>query len=120
MSIPHSDRPTQDIAAAALQPGELPPDQILEGRPEISEAVLWSSPDGRVVTGIWQITPGVVTDVEADETFVVHAGRATVEIQDGPTLHLEPGVVGVLRAGDRTVWRIHETLRKVFAIDTKA
>ena len=26
---------------------------------------------------------------------------------------LGPGVVGVLRAGDRTVWRFHETLRKV-------
>lgn len=107
----------QDVAAVALQPGELAPEQILEGTPEISEAVLWSSPDGRVVTGIWQITPGVVTDVEADETFIVQAGRATVEIQDGPTLHLEPGVVGVLHAGDRTVWHIHETLRKVFAID---
>jgi uncharacterized cupin superfamily protein len=31
-----------------------------------------------------------------------------------PPLELEPGVVGVLRDGDRAVWRIHETLRKVF------
>ena len=31
-------------------------------------------------------------------------------------LELEPGVVGVLKAGDRAVWRIHETLRKVFQI----
>ena len=32
------------------------------------------------------------------------------------TLELEPGVVGVLHAGDRAVWRIHETLCKVFQI----
>ena len=66
--------------------------------------------------GVWQITPGVVSDVEADELFVVISGRATVEIDGGPTLELEPGVAGVLRAGDRTVWRIHETLRKVFQV----
>ena len=99
-----------------LEPAPLDPDAILEGSPEVSERVLATSPDGRVVRGVWQITPGVVADVEADELFVVVAGRATVEVEGGPTLELEPGVVGVLRVGDRTVWRIHETLRKVFQI----
>ena len=89
---------------------------MLAGSPEVSELVLDESPDGRVVRGVWQITPGVVEDVEADEVFVVIAGRATVEIEGGPTLELEPGVVGVLRAGDRATWTIHETLRKVFQI----
>jgi uncharacterized cupin superfamily protein len=31
-------------------------------------------------------------------------------------LELEPGAVGVLHVGDRAVWRIDETLRKVFQI----
>jgi hypothetical protein len=69
-----------------------------------------------MVAGVWQITEGVVTDVEADELFVVVSGRATVEVEGGPTLELEPGVVGMLHAGDRTVWRVHETLRKVFQV----
>jgi uncharacterized protein len=94
----------------------LDPDQVVEGSPEVSELVLWTSHDGGMTAGVWQITEGVVTDVEADELFVVVAGRATVEIEDGPTLELEPGVVGRLRAGDRTVWRVRETLRKVFQI----
>jgi uncharacterized cupin superfamily protein len=99
-----------------LKPTPLDPETILEGLPEVSELVLDTSPDGRVVRGVWQITPGVVRDVEADEIFVVISGRATVEVEGGPTLELEPGVVGVLRSGDRAVWRIHETLRKVFQI----
>lgn len=99
-----------------LEPAPLDPQAILEGSPEVSELVLDTTADGRVVRGVWQITPGVVTDVEADELFVVLAGRATVEIEGGQTLELEPGIVGVLRAGDRAVWRIHETLRKVFQI----
>ena len=99
-----------------LQPVALDPDQVVEGSPEVSELVLWTSPDGGMIAGVWQITEGVVTDVEADELFVVVAGRATVEIEDGPTLELEPGVVGRLQAGDRTVWRVRETLRKVFQV----
>jgi uncharacterized protein len=104
------------VGEVELEPAALDPSAILEGSPEVSELVLATSPDGRVVRGVWQITPGVVQDVEADELFVVVSGRATVEVQGGPTLELEPGVVGVLRAGDCAVWRIHETLRKVFQI----
>jgi uncharacterized cupin superfamily protein len=104
------------VAGVELEPGTLDPSQVVEGSPAVTERVLWTSPDGRLVAGVWQITPGVVTDVEADEVFVVLAGRATVEVQDGPTLELHPGDMGVLRAGDRTVWRVHETLRKVFQL----
>jgi hypothetical protein len=69
------------VADLELQPAPLDPDTILEGAPEL---VLDASPEGRVTRGVWQITPGVVADVEADEFFVV----------------------GVLHAGDRAVWRI--------------
>ena len=112
MSAPFTHR----VADLELEPAPLDPSAIVEGSPEVSELVLATSPDGRVVRGVWQITPGVIEDVEADELFVVVSGRATVEVEGGPTLELEPGVVGVLRAGDRAVWRIHETLRKVFQI----
>ncbi len=104
------------VADLELEPAPLDPETVLEGSPEVSELVLATSPDGRVVRGVWQITPGVIEDVEADELFVVVSGRATVDVQGGATLELAPGVVGVLRAGDRAVWRIHETLRKVFQI----
>lgn len=36
------------------------------------------------------------------------------EVEGGPTLEVGPGSVGLLHAGDRTIWRVHETLRKVF------
>jgi uncharacterized protein len=99
-----------------LEPDPLDPAQILTGAPEVSGKVLWESEDGRQLRGIWQITPGVVTDVEADELFVVVSGRATVEIENGPTLQVGPGDLAVLREGDRTVWTVHETLRKVYSI----
>ena len=108
------------VGELALDPGELDPSTILEGAPEIREALLWESPDGRVLRGVWEITPGVVTDVEEDELFVVVTGRATVEVDGGPTLELAPGVLGILDRGARTTWTVHETLRKVFQITMPA
>lgn len=99
-----------------LEPEPLDPSDVISGDPQVTGKVLWESEDGRQLRGIWQITPGVVTDTEVDEFFVVISGRATVEIADGPTLELGPGDLGVLHAGDRTVWTVHETLRKVYVI----
>lgn len=102
------------VADAELEPSELDPAQIVAGSPEVSELVLSESEDGRVVRGIWQMTPGVVTDTEADEVFVVLAGRATIEFADRTVLEVGPGDVAVLTAGAETTWTVHETLRKVY------
>ncbi len=104
------------VAEVELEPGDLPPDQVVSGAPAIRERELWAAADGGASAGIWEITPGVVTDVEAEEVFVVISGRATIEVEGGPTLEVGPGDVGTLRAGDRTVWRVHETLRKVYSV----
>jgi hypothetical protein len=103
-------------ASVPLVPGELSPSQVLAGSPEVTEAVLSESADGRIVRGIWRITEGTVTDVEQDELFVVLEGRATIEIDGGPTLEVGPGDVCVLERGARTTWTVHEALRKVFQI----
>ncbi|MFD9123929.1 cupin domain-containing protein [Kitasatospora sp. NPDC059571] len=104
------------VPDAELEPEPLDPAQIVSGTPEVTGRVLWSSPDGRELRGLWQITPGVVTDTEADELFVVLSGRATIEVAGGPTLEVGPGDAAVLRAGDRTTWTVHETLRKAYAL----
>jgi len=112
---------TLAAADAVLTSDELDPAQIVSGDPRVASAVLHESladePGGRVVErGVWEITPGVVTDVEADELFVVLSGRATIEFEDGPTLEVGPGDVAVLPEGAVTRWTVHETLRKVYQI----
>ncbi|MCW7941334.1 dioxygenase [Streptomyces hygroscopicus] len=104
------------IADAVLEPETLDPAQIVSGTPEVTGKVIWESEDGRQVRGIWQITPGVVTDTEANELFVVISGSATIDIEGGGTLRVGPGDMAVLREGDRTTWTVHETLRKAYAI----
>jgi uncharacterized cupin superfamily protein len=53
-----------------LEPGELAADQILEGEPRVRLRPLWTSADGRQEAGLWEISPGTVTDTEADEVFI--------------------------------------------------
>ncbi|GAA2489880.1 cupin domain-containing protein [Streptomyces thermolineatus] len=107
---------TVHVPDAELEPEPLDPAQVVAGDPQVSGKVLWESEDGRQVRGIWQITPGTVTDTEADELFVVVSGRATVEVEGGATLEVGPGDLAVLREGDRTRWTVHETLRKAYQI----
>ncbi|KJK52537.1 cupin domain-containing protein [Streptomyces sp. NRRL F-4428] len=104
------------MADVELEPEDLDPAQIVSGDPVVTGKVLWESADGTQVRGIWQITPGVVTDVEANELFVVVSGRATVDVEGGATLEVGPGSACVLREGDKTVWTVHETLRKAYHI----
>jgi uncharacterized cupin superfamily protein len=103
------------IADAALTADELDPEDVLAGDPRTASRELMRA-TGTTDLGIWEITEGTVTDVEADELFVVLSGSATIAFEDGPTLDVGPGDVCRLRAGQRTVWTVHETLRKVYAI----
>jgi uncharacterized cupin superfamily protein len=131
-----------NAAVAALE-GDLEheavaPDDVVAGAPTTATAELVAEGDRRI--GLWEITPGVVTDTEADEVFVVLAGRGRVEflspaggapgdpvpgggVPGDPVpgelpepLELAPGTVGRLSAGTRTRWTITETLRKVYIL----
>ncbi|MEJ2578496.1 MAG: cupin domain-containing protein [Kineosporiaceae bacterium] len=88
-------------ATVAVPTVPLPADQVLAGV------------DGLEV-GVWEHTAGSSTDVEVDEVFVVLRGRATIEVEGGPELQVGPGDLGLLEAGSRTRWHVHEPLRKVY------
>ena len=81
---------------AELEPDPLDPEQVLAGDPQTSTYVLTSA-DGSE-SGVWRCTPGQFRDVEADETFVVLEGRATIEWEGGE-IEVGPGDVCVLAAG---------------------
>jgi len=85
---------------------------VVEGHPSAGTQPLAAVSGADV--GVWEMSPGKVTDVEADEVFVVLSGSATVEFHDGEVLDLVPGLAVRLRAGDQTVWTVHSTLRKLY------
>lgn len=107
--VPAASLPSDELSADPLDR-----DQVISGSPQVRSAEL--AGDESVSVGIWQHTAGVSRDTEADEVFVVLAGRATIDVDDGPTLDVGPGDVGILAAGSHTTWTVHETLRKVYVV----
>jgi uncharacterized cupin superfamily protein len=105
-----------DAAARPLAHEPVPDAQVVAGAPTTAYAELDVSADGGRELGVWEMTPGAMRDTEADEVFLVIAGRATVEFIDRPlpAIELAPGSLVRLVAGMQTVWTVHETLRKVY------
>ena len=104
-----------DINALELQHSPVAADQLAAGSPGTGVHELGTF--GGVELGVWEMSVGGMHDVEAEEVFLVTAGRATVEIHGdgGPrTMALAPGSLVRLDEGMRTTWTVHETLRKVY------
>lgn len=100
-------------ATVSLEPEPVPDEQRVVGSPMTAAATLTEF--GGLEVGIWEMTPGTMRDVEADELFVVLSGSASVDFVDGsPSLRLGPGDVVRLAAATHTVWTVYETLRKVY------
>lgn len=102
-----------DVRTMPLDDLPLEPDAVVTGSPAASLTPL-AELGGREI-GVWEISPGTVTDVEDDEVFVVLSGSAHVMFEsDGSVLEIGPGSAVRLHAGERTTWVVHETLRKVY------
>ncbi|WAM19183.1 cupin domain-containing protein [Rhodococcus sp. JS3073] len=96
-----------------LDPQPVASDQSIDGGPRTGTTRLGTFSNIKI--GLWEMTPGVMSDVEVDEVFVVLSGSATVEFADGTAaMQLRPGDVARLEAGAATVWTVTETLRKVY------
>jgi uncharacterized cupin superfamily protein len=120
----HFDMKPCVIDEAVLEQEVTDLSKIVSGNPKISNLVLWHSSNGQNKSpvsrfrGIWEITPGIVNDTEVDELFVVHRGRATIEIEGHGVLDVGPGSVVMFAQGMKTKWTVHETLRAVYEIYT--
>jgi uncharacterized protein len=100
-------------ASIELEREDVPTDQVADGSPQTGLAVLGEFAGTEI--GVWEMTAGAMRDIEADEVFVVLAGRATVQFQESDdAIVVQTGDVVRLRAGQRTLWTVTETLRKVY------
>lgn len=92
----------------------VPSSQVLAGSPTIGVAELCTI--AGVEVGVWEMTPGMSTDTEIDEVFVVVSGRARIQFTSIAAPPIDVGVGDVVRlpAGAQTVWTVFDTLRKVY------
>ncbi|WAL40657.1 cupin domain-containing protein [Brevibacterium sp. BRM-1] len=91
----------------------LPQEQTVAGHPEAGAGELGSFRGAQL--GVWEMTEGTATDVEADEVFIVVVGRAVIDFLDEDrSIEVGPGSIVRLAAGARTRWTVTERLRKVY------
>lgn len=88
-------------------------EEIVDGDPTARYTTITAF-GGDSEVGVWEMTAGCARDVEGDEVFLVLGGHATLRFADGETIDLRPGALVRLHAGERTEWRVHETLRKLY------
>lgn len=105
-----------DARAVPLELEPLPPEEVRSGAPLAGYSVLGrlGGSEDALEIGVWEMTEGAATDVEVDEVFVVLVGSATVVIEGAAApIELAPGSVVRLTTGMRTIWTVHERLRKL-------
>jgi uncharacterized protein len=106
-------------ADVPLEHAPVSPEKTLKGAPTVGELALGEIGFGsgqRATVGVWECTPGVSTDTEVDEVFVVLSGRARIDFvkPELPSIEVRAGDVVRLEAGMTTVWTVTETLRKIY------
>ncbi|MFC9557189.1 cupin domain-containing protein [Rhodococcus sp. NPDC056960] len=109
----HDLRSPTPVGAVPIVTTALPDAETIEGQPWTGTTALLSF-EQPVEVGVWEMTQGTCRDVEIDEFFLVLSGRATVTVNGGPPLALTAGVGLRLHAGDRTIWVVESTLRKIY------
>ncbi|WP_297603655.1 cupin domain-containing protein [Microcella sp.] len=112
MSLPLDAATVLQALELELEHEPVDAEQVVDGSPTTGIAALTELDDWEV--GVWEITPGTVTDVEVDEIFIVLRGHATLQRGDGSEVELVAGSVGRLDDGEETTWVVHDTLRKIY------
>jgi uncharacterized cupin superfamily protein len=86
----------------------------LKGNDSVTTGVAAVDIEGDMEVGVWEHSVGRSIDTEVEEVFVVITGRGTVTCDRGGEIILEPGTIGLLPSGAKTVWTVTEPLRKVW------
>ncbi len=108
---------TVNAPAVELEHESVTAHQVLAGAPTTAATTLGHI--FGVEYGLWEMSVGSMSDVEAEELFVVLSGSATVQIHaangfQAAVLRLEPGTVCHLSEGMNTSWVVDEPLRKLY------
>lgn len=89
----------------------------VEGSPSMTTWIEYSAPDGSLIAGTWQATPGTYRAEYAAYEFVhLIEGRIAITPDGGETVIMVPGDAFSVEANFKGEWKILEAVRKHFVI----
>ena len=103
-----------ELPRLASEPGY----EVLEGDPVASIRYDLGNSETPHRQGIWRCTPGTFACIEqGDELQTLTKGKLTLILEDQSEHHFEPGDSFFTVKGEKVVWKIVETVEKVFFTD---
>lgn len=104
-----------DASSADLVMEPAPAEQVISGEPMTGfiELGMWGGKE----VGVWEMSTGVMSDVEVDEVCIILSGSGSVQRTIGSTtVHqdLKPGAVFELHEGEETIWTVNKSVRKIY------
>ena len=99
---------------AELGPATIPPEWVIEGRPETRVSALNHSEDTFASTFVWSCTAGTFHwHFISDETVHILEGEVLVSDDSGMQHRLTPGATALFRAGSHSVWHVPHFVKKI-------
>jgi uncharacterized cupin superfamily protein len=97
----------------ALHDHPINPDWVLEGQPRARISGWGESPDGITSHWTWDCTAGRFRwYYEVDESIVVVAGAASIQVDGEPPVSLAAGDAAYFPAGHWATWHVEDYVRK--------
>lgn len=92
------------------------PERLVSGNPSFKTWAQDSSRDDKILTGVWEATPGETHSIKGTMLEFCHILSGLVEIdeKDGETKTYRAGDSFVMKPGFVGVWRTIETVRKIY------
>ncbi len=105
------------LGAPAPEEETPPAERIVEGSPTFRTSVHYEAPDGRLLAGVWEATPGAWRVAYDEwEWFRMRHGRCVLTPDGGAPQELGPGDALVLEPGFAGVWSVLEPCAKDFVV----
>ena len=116
-SNPQPDVQTADSGRRDLGPAPIEPNDVRDGQPVARSLRLSASPDGRLVSDLWDCTAGRFDWIfGSDEIVKILEGEVHITDDTGAVVVLGAGDTAHFRRGAHTIWYVPSYVRK-FAIN---
>ena len=115
MSLLKTLDPNPTFAPRASLPA---PEKLIAGSPSFKTWAMDEAKDGKVLSGVWEATPGETKSIKGEVFEFCHILSGLVEItpEGGEAVTYRTGDSFVMKPGFVGVWKTIETVRKFYVV----